>query len=232
MKTQTKKLTAALCLLVAFAIAAPATQAQHLRAPRSRSFDRLHGQDKGYNLNEIKSFVYKWFSLFDRNAPTDEFIARTVDQGLEMAFPERTLRSHNDFRDWYGGILENIKKASHDVSDLQVTQESPTQFAVSLRVHWQATTTTGEELSMHVRQEWTVIDDGGPSPRVKRYIVIADQDTDAPSQRTKRTQVICRHCQGKGFLHGGPGMYKYTCPTCKGQGYIDGHASPPGSTDH
>ena len=230
MKTQTMKAVAAICLLVAFAIAAPVTQAQHTRSPSSRSFDRLHGQDQGYNVNEIKSFVYKWFSLFDRNAPTDEFIARTVDQGLEMAFPERTLRSHNDFRDWYGGILENIKKASHDVSDLQVTQESPTQFAVSLRVHWQATTATGEELSMHVRQEWTVIDDGGPSPRVKRYIVIVPQETQA--QRRERAHVVCTRCQGKGFLHVGPDMYKYTCPTCKGKGHIEGHAGPPVSTDH
>ncbi len=43
--------------------------------------------------------------------------------------------------------------------------------------------------------------------------------------------VVCPVCKGTGRLHGGPGMYPYTCYECNGKGHVHSN-KPPVSTDH
>jgi len=43
--------------------------------------------------------------------------------------------------------------------------------------------------------------------------------------------VVCPVCKGSGRLHGGPGMYPYTCYECNGTGHVHSN-KPPVSTDH
>ncbi len=50
-------------------------------------------------------------------------------------------------------------------------------------------------------------------------------------KRINRAIIKCPVCKGTGVAHGGPGMYPYTCPKCKGKGYITNN-QPPISTDH
>lgn len=42
---------------------------------------------------------------------------------------------------------------------------------------------------------------------------------------------VCPVCKGTGRLHGGPGMYPYTCYECNGTGHVHSN-KPPVSTDH
>jgi hypothetical protein len=65
--------------------------------------------------NAVRGFVYEWFSLFDRNADPEAFLERLDTDHLEIAFPERTLRSAADFRAWYQGILTTYAHATHDI---------------------------------------------------------------------------------------------------------------------
>lgn len=44
--------------------------------------------------------------------------------------------------------------------------------------------------------------------------------------------IRCTRCNGKGVLYGGPGMYEYNCPVCKGKGKIDSPEAKPDTTDH
>lgn len=48
--------------------------------------------------------------------------------------------------------------------------------------------------------------------------------------KTRGSSRICDHCKGTGRTFGGPGMYPYTCPTCKGSGTISSK-HPSVSTD-
>lgn len=45
------------------------------------------------------SFVHEWFDLLSSHAPVEELLPMVSGDALEMVFPERTLRSHADFRD-------------------------------------------------------------------------------------------------------------------------------------
>lgn len=120
--------------------------------------------------NEVRALVYHWFSLFDRNAPIAEFLPHLAVRGLRMRFPESTLKSREDFRRWYAGILSTIRTASHDVRALDVSIAG-THAVVRLVVRWQATTRTGQLMDFTASQRWLV--DRGPDgqPVIRSYDV-------------------------------------------------------------
>jgi len=106
--------------------------------------------------NELRGFVYQWFSWYDRHEKEELFPQHLADQGLEMCYPEKTLRSHADFQEWYLGIRETIRANTHDVSGLRVTPDGKGSFDVDLFVWWRAVTCEGETRSLRFRQNWKV----------------------------------------------------------------------------
>ena len=72
------------------------------------------------------------------------FLRHLAEQGLEMRFPERTLRSHADFQDWYRGIGKTIRANTHDVSGLRVTPVGKDSFHIDLFVWWRAVSREGK----------------------------------------------------------------------------------------
>ncbi len=50
-------------------------------------------------------------------------------------------------------------------------------------------------------------------------------------EKTGTRNSVCKACNGTGCTFGGPGMYPYSCPNCKGTGTVASN-EPPVSTDH
>ncbi len=127
----------------------------------------LHAES-GENL--VRGLVYKWFSLFDRNAPVAEFLQYLPKNGFKMVFPERPLYNQADFREWYAGVLANIKSADHEVKKLDIYRLG-SSFRVELIVLWRATGHDGKKYSFDAFQTWKV--DIGPSnhPYISEYLV-------------------------------------------------------------
>jgi quercetin dioxygenase-like cupin family protein len=73
-------------------------------------------------INDAKSFVYQWFSWFDRQVDESLFLDHLAREGLVMQFPEATLRNHEEFRHWYRGIRKTIASNTHELGDLQVAR--------------------------------------------------------------------------------------------------------------
>lgn len=136
-----------------------------------RRFYTEKASPSSLNENELKAFVYHWFSLFDRQAPPDNFLPLIADKGLEMAFPEATLHSHQDFLDWYNGIRNTILENSHDLSDISVTILPDGNYTVDVKIHWKAITSQGKNLALKVRQTWELKDAGKHYPVIHCYRV-------------------------------------------------------------
>lgn len=131
---------------------------------------RLNGSSKGAG-NALRAFIYGWFDDFDRQVDVSVFLAALSASDLEMKFPERTLRSHADFVDWYAGIRKTIRVNAHELSDITVAPAGAGEWSVSLKVRWTATTTDGKPLEAHVRQAWTVAQEPGGRFVIHRYTV-------------------------------------------------------------
>jgi ankyrin repeat protein len=130
---------------------------------------RLKG---GQNIaeNDVKSFVYQWFSWFDHQADESNFLTHLANDELLIQFPETALHNHQEFRQWYAGIRKNIQSNSHGVGEVDVTKNDQGGFDVELQVHWQARTYDGKELDMQIEQSWQLSVENGRLV-IHRYIV-------------------------------------------------------------
>ena len=120
----------------------------------------------------IAAFVQHWFDILSSHEPVEELLAHIVDDGLEMAFPERTLRSHADFREWYEVVGEAFTDQSHVVERLDVTEDN-TGVDISLTVVWTAKQTSdGSVSSFRIGQTWRLTREAGTGrPLITGYRV-------------------------------------------------------------
>ncbi|MFD0392266.1 hypothetical protein ACFQ3Z_03650 [Streptomyces nogalater] len=108
----------------------------------------------------VEDFVQEWFDELSRHEPVERLLPKIIDTNLEMAFPERTLRSHADFADWYGVVGKAFEDQSHVVEKLDYETRGDT-VDVALTVVWTATTTEdGKRSAFRVNQEWLRRDPG------------------------------------------------------------------------
>jgi hypothetical protein len=127
-------------------------------------------QDNKYGENEIKSFVYQVFSLFDRHAEVNNLLLLFANEDLYMKVPEGRIDSHQDFEKWYAGIGAKYQSNIHRVERVDVQIPAKGDYRVNVLVLWQALDREGKLTSLRTRQEWKIIDGGGYWPRIVSYI--------------------------------------------------------------
>jgi hypothetical protein len=86
---------------------------------------------------EIKQFAADWYLKLDVHAPYDEVEPLLAEEGLEMRFPEATLRGRDDFRKWYEGVIKIFFDENHNVVTVEPKISGDTA-EVKVVVAWQA----------------------------------------------------------------------------------------------
>jgi hypothetical protein len=125
---------------------------------------------------EVQDLVHTWFRRITDKADLPDMLALLSAEGLEMVFPERTLRSHADFADWYAGVTKLFFDQVHELKFVAVDLDEA-RAAVTLVVNWQARTWTppaaySEWQGAYVHQAWTVQrDPGSGRPVIATYRV-------------------------------------------------------------
>jgi uncharacterized protein (DUF362 family)/Pyruvate/2-oxoacid:ferredoxin oxidoreductase delta subunit len=72
-----------------------------------------------FNENQIISFVYKVYGMYDRHVPVERFLPIFASKNLEIRFPETNLRSHADFKHWYANIGRTIASNTHTIESVK-----------------------------------------------------------------------------------------------------------------
>ena len=89
------------------------------------------------NLNDIRLFLYEWFTHFEHAAPTDFYLSHLDDKTMQLAFPGMApLTSHADFAGWYENLLAQTLWNFHDVSAIQIKRTAPQDYLISFIVDW------------------------------------------------------------------------------------------------
>jgi hypothetical protein len=130
-------------------------------------------RENRFNENEVISFVYQVYAMYDRHVPVERFLPLLASKNLEMRFPETTLRSHADFKRWYAGIGRDIASNTHTVESVQVTIPGGGRYQADIVGVWQAETRKGEYLVFKFRQRWRLVDGPGRQPVIQTYMVEA-----------------------------------------------------------
>lgn len=151
----------------------------------------------GTGQNQVRSFVYKWFSLFDRNAPASEFLRHLPHHNFKMNFPEKKITNHSDFKAWYKNILATVKSANHEIKHLNIIQEKDSSYLVELVVLWRAVSTDGKALSFDAFQTWKVELTKANLPIIKEYLV---SDGKGYSNKTRLKLMVQKKPVFGGFI--------------------------------
>lgn len=126
-----------------------------------------------FNENEIISFVYQVYAMYDRHVPVERFLPFLASKNLEMRFPETTLRSHADFKHWYAGIGKSIASNTHTLESVKVSVLGGGRYQADIVGVWQAASKEGNYVVFKFRQQWTLVDGPGKQPLIQTYLVEA-----------------------------------------------------------
>ncbi|MFI9276208.1 hypothetical protein ACIGXM_36870 [Kitasatospora sp. NPDC052896] len=119
----------------------------------------------------MKRFAQEWFDDLSTHEPVDRLLARVADTDLEMVFPERTLRSHADFVDWYAVVGEAFTDQTHRIEAFR-SESHGDRVEVTVTVVWTATLTSdGTRSAFRVNQTWQLRTTPGGRPRIVKYQV-------------------------------------------------------------
>jgi hypothetical protein len=142
------------------------------------------------NTNDLRRFVYEWFTHFEHAAPATYYLAYLDDKHMYAAFPGGApLTSHAAFAGWYKNLLAQTLWNFHDISAIQIRQTSDQEYFITFLVDWYGEvkadsdqragwqTRSDSNLYHHkLRQTWTV--KAGDRPLIERLVVSSG---DAPS---------------------------------------------------
>ncbi len=108
------------------------------------------------NENDVKTFVYQWFSWLDHQVGEFHFMSHLRSGGFEMRLPGLTIQDYTGFKRWYDCLRENIKWNSHELSDVKVSGDSEKGFDVEITVRWRAETIDGDSCDSTYNHLWKI----------------------------------------------------------------------------
>jgi len=144
------------------------------------------------NSNDLRRFIYEWFTHFEHKAPADVYLGHLDDGNMDLRFPGLdAMTSHADFVGWYENLMAQTLWNFHDISAIQIEEIAAGQHLVTFLFDWYGEVRADSEqlagwqsrpdscLYHHfIRQTWTVLTVG--DRLVIRTLVGAGGDTPSP----------------------------------------------------
>jgi hypothetical protein len=144
--------------------------------------ERAGGAEGPPTRDEIEAFAADWYRKLDEHVPAPDIVPLVLDQGLEFVVPEATLRSRNEFGDWYaggGGHPGVINLFFDEVHTLSRVEAKPggQRVEVKVVVNWQARrwrppSPRSQWIGFDAFQTWELVRSPQTgSPVIARYVV-------------------------------------------------------------
>ena len=126
--------------------------------------------------NDIQKLADRWYKLLDVHAPTTEFLPLLDETGLEMRFPEGTLRGQGAFSDWLAGVVRIFFDEVHTLKQVKAEiKNGSAQVTVVVNWkarRWKAPAAQSEWLDFDAYQTWVVVrSEKTGNAVIKTYIV-------------------------------------------------------------
>jgi hypothetical protein len=125
---------------------------------------------------EIETLATTWYKKLDVHAPLVELLPLVSTSGLEMVFPEATLRSQAEFEGWYERVIRIFFDEVHTVKQVKSTITDD-RAEVKVVVRWEASVwnppaAASQRIKLNAYQTWTVVRDAVTGkPVISRYTV-------------------------------------------------------------
>jgi quinol monooxygenase YgiN len=124
--------------------------------PRSRPLRAVSELAEAPAEAELREFVDVWFDKLNRHVLQEDITPMVAEGPIEMVFPEATLRTRQEFADWYAGVVQLYDDEGHVLEQLRLLPNG-TLTTVDLTTLWTARRTDdGSRLAMRAVQTWQV----------------------------------------------------------------------------
>jgi hypothetical protein len=125
---------------------------------------------------EVQTLAATWYKKLDVHAPLVELLPLVASEGLEMVFPEATLRSPAEFEGWYERVIRIFFDEVHTLKQVKpvITADGA---EVKVVVHWEASVwnppaAASQRIKLDAYQTWRVVRDSDTDkPVIVRYTV-------------------------------------------------------------
>ena len=125
--------------------------------------------------SEIRRFVEDWYRRLDVHVPMVELLPLLADEGLEMVFPEATVRGHAGFEGWYQRVIRIFFDEVHNVTSVDI-ERTGDRANLKVVVNWQASVwnppaANSARINLDAYQRWVVKSSPAGGLVVTTYIV-------------------------------------------------------------
>lgn len=130
-----------------------------------------------FTENDIKSFVHKVFSMYERatceneHLPAEAF-SEIVAEDIYVDFPDYKIRSREEFLKWHRWIHSLLNSDDHRIESVNVEYLENGKYQAQFFVRWRADFKDGRYTDMLVEQLWIMREERDKElPVIERYIV-------------------------------------------------------------
>lgn len=121
----------------------------------------------------INALAEEWYKKLDVHAPMVEILPLLSEEGLEMKFPESTLKSLAEFESWYQRVIRIFFDEVHKLKDVKVNIKDDTAD-VHVIVEWHASVWNppapySARIKLDADQTWIV----KPCPKTGKPVIAA-----------------------------------------------------------
>lgn len=138
-----------------------------------------------FTKNDIKSFVHKVFSMYERATCENEYLPaeafdKIVDENIYVDFPDYKIRNKKEFMEWYKWIHSELNSDDHEIKKVNVEYLSNWKYQAQFFVRWRADFKDGRYTDLLVEQLWIMREEEDKTlPIIEHYIVGLANNIDA-----------------------------------------------------
>ncbi|MBP5977057.1 MAG: hypothetical protein KME46_22855 [Brasilonema angustatum HA4187-MV1] len=131
---------------------------------------------KSLTESEVQQLAKDWYLKLDVHAPLEDYVPFLAEEGLEMRFPEVTVRGFDGFKGWYERVIGIFFDEVHTLKQVKVTP-SGDKVDVKVVVKWEASVwkapaAKSERIISDAYQTWIVKRSPNTGkPVIETYIV-------------------------------------------------------------
>jgi hypothetical protein len=124
------------------------------------------------NENEVKSFVYSWFSWIDYLSDEKIFTMHLCEANLFIKYNnDKTITNNNEFTQWYKSFKDKTQSSNTLVSNIEVTKiKDRAAYNVTMDVLYRIKPKDGKFTESAVLQKWILVVDKSGGLSIEKCI--------------------------------------------------------------
>ncbi|WP_253817467.1 hypothetical protein [Vibrio coralliilyticus] len=147
---------------------------------KTTHYDALIQQygERKFTKNDIKSFVHRVFSMYERatvgkeRVPAEAF-KDLVDEDIHVDFPDYKIRSRQEFLEWHDWIHDLLLSDDHDIRNIDVSYLANGKYQARFDIRWRGECKDGSFTDLNIEQSWIMYEsDEHTHPVIEHYVAV------------------------------------------------------------